>query len=267
MKKWIVWLCLGLIFVLQGCSNESYDLGYEDDDQQTVLLADESTPDRKIIYEVDIRTNVSMLDDALSFIKASMSDDEWFDQEMVYDHSANLVLRIKSDRLDTFINTLDAEFTFESYQMKATDISLSYQDKTNQILAIDAQIERLIELYDQASLTEMITINQQLSQLEITRSQLQGELNVFDSLSDYSQVNITLYQSVIQTETPFINRLGRALSDGWYGLVHFVQGFLLLIATMLPFLLVMGIIGVGAVLYIKKRNRQLDLRKQKNPQT
>ncbi len=262
MKKWFVWICLGFIFVLQGCSSEYEEPIYEDDNQ-TVVLADESTPERKIIYQVDLNANVSELDDAIALIKSFMNDDEWFDQEIIHDHSANFVIRIKSDRLDTFIDQLTSEFSVESYQMIATDISLGYQDKTNQIVAIDAQIERLIELYDQASLTDMIMINEQLSHLETERRQLQGELNVFDSLADYSEVNLTLYQSVVQTESPFINRLGRAFSSGWNGLVDFVQGFILLIATMLPFLVVMGSIAGMVILYIKKRNKKLDLLKQK----
>ncbi|RJX24091.1 MAG: DUF4349 domain-containing protein [Acholeplasma sp.] len=264
MKKVVLSLFVCVLLILQGCSSDEYQVTYEDEESQTIVLADELSPVRKIIYEVNIYANVNDLNDAMNYIKTSMNDDEWFDQETINDHSTSLVIRIKSDHLESFIEAIRSEFTVESYQMKATDISLNYQDKTSQIQAIDSQIDRLIELYDEASLSDMLIINQQLSNLEMERNQLQGELNLFDSLADYSEVNLTLYASVIPTESPFIQRLGRAFSKGWDGLIQFGQGLVLLIATMLPFLIFMGTIAILVIIYIKKRNKKMDLMKQKN---
>jgi hypothetical protein len=98
----------------------------------------------------------------------------------------------------------------------------------------------------------MITINAQLSNLEVELMRLQGELNVFDSLVDYSEVNITLYGSTIITRSPFFNRLGNGFINGLNAVVSVLDGLAIAIVSVIPFVVVFGPIGYGAY-YVRKK--------------
>jgi len=128
-------------------------------------------------------------------------------------------------------------------------------------LALEAQLARLIELYDQASLSEMITINREISNIEVELQELNGTLNEFDSLAEYSEVVLKFYGSTIVSNSPFFNRLGNAFLDGWNGLISFFDGMFIVIATIFPFALLIGVIVfIVLVVYRKKKARKIILK-------
>lgn len=264
MKKMSYFFIFFLILCLSGCkSDEDYFTEPEDDDSINVILADD-IPNRKIIYEVNMSLNVPNLSEAMDDLTSRLQADEWFDKESISENSAYYIIRIKTDRLDTFINRLKDDYALNNYEKNGTDISLQYQDKSSRILAIESQITRLNDLYANASLSDMIIINEQLSELEVELQKLNGELLVFDSLVDYSEVHLTMYGSRIRTTSPFFNRLGHSLETGFTALVSFFDGLIMVIATVLPFGIVLGGIGLGSVYLIKRHNKKLDLKKQNN---
>lgn len=256
------------IFVL-GCSQgvEHSEYSVVQESYSLALLPDETTPDRKIIYEVNISFDVRDLETSSDFLKTLIESDEWFDQEVITSSSHSYVIRVKTERLDDFISTLQDEFTLRSYRKVGTDISLQYQDLSNRILSLETQLERLLELYDQATLSEMIIINEAISDIEVELQSLQGSINQFDSLVDYSEVTLVFYGSTIVSQSPFFNRLGNAFVNGFYGLLTFFDVLLIGIATILPFIVIFGSIAVVLVIVYKKRrlkNKSKEEKKSKN---
>lgn len=262
MRKMMLLTVFVLLFGLMGCSQRDveYEGGYEEEQDVTVLLSD--TPTRKIIYQVRTTlqvTNVNTFNDELMDL---MEADEWMDRQQINGSNAYYELRIRTDRLDTFIEEIKDRYAINHFEKEGTDVSLQYQDKTNRMTAIDLQLERLLTLYETASLSEMITINKQISELEVEKQKLNGELLVYDSLIDYSLVIVSVYGSTVVTKSPFINRLGRAFESGWIGLVSFLDGLIILIATILPFGVIFGLVGGSVVFYIKHKNKKYDLKKK-----
>jgi uncharacterized protein YcfL len=260
MKKVIGILFFFLIFLV-GCKNEDVIYDDDQDDSTTIILADD-IPTRKIIYEVNMSIHTTNLQEIIDDLPTRLESDEWFDRQSISDTFATFTIRIKTERLDSFIASMKEEYNVYQYDKTGTDISLQYQDKSNRILAIEAQIDRLLVLYDNASLSDMIVINNQLSTLEVELQRLNGELAVFDSLVDYSEVNITIRGSRLETESPFIARVGVAFISGWKGLITFFQEFVIVIVTILPFGILVGGLGFGVRFFIKRRNRKADLKKQ-----
>ena len=259
MKKviFVLFLLLGL---LAGCSQEGV-IQDDDNESETVILADD-IPTRKIIYEVNLSINTVNLDEAIDDLSSRLESDEWFDRESISDTYATFTIRIKTERLDAFIDAIRDDYKVYQFDKTGTDVSLQYQDKSNRILALETQIDRLLELYENASLSDMIVINGQLSTLEVELQRLNGELTVFDSLVDYSEVNITLRGSRLETESPFIARVGQGFISGWNGLMTFFEEFMIILVTVLPFGILVGGLGFGLRFYIKRRNRKADLKKQ-----
>ncbi|PKK97660.1 MAG: hypothetical protein CVV56_08495 [Tenericutes bacterium HGW-Tenericutes-1] len=254
----IVFSFIGLI----GCS-EAYDGSLSNEDYYSdangsgvIILADDTTPERKILYTVDISFDVNDLIEAEDFLNTLIASDEWFDSENLTSTRYTFKIRIKTDRLDDFITALKEEFALRTYQKEGKDISLQYQDTTNKILSLEAQLERLLELYDQATLSEMIIINEQISDIEVELQNLNGTLNQFDSLAEYSVVNLVFYGSAVTSDSPFINRLGNAFVNGFNGLVSFFDGLLIIIATVVPFAVVIGVVGTVTIIIYKKSNKK-----------
>jgi len=255
-------IAIGFIF-FTGCSqsvvtlNDNTESGYNDSYSYNLLaLDDETTPERKIIYKADVSFDVRNLEESSDTLIGLMNSDEWFDEVVMNSTYHYYVIRIKTDRLDDFIESLKDEFTLRSYQLVGTDISLQYQDASNRILSLEAQLARLIELYDQATLSEMIIINEQISDIEVELQELEGTLSQFDSLAEYSEVVLKFYGSSVVSESPFFNRLGNAFLDGWNGLISFFEGFFIVIATIFPFALLIGSIVIVVLVSYRKKIKQ-----------
>ncbi len=241
------------LLLLTACSEYPTPGGQNQDSDDIVAFADETSPERKILYEVDITFDVRDLETASDTLDGFLEADEWFDREVIMSNYRSYVIRVKTERLDAFIDALEDEFTLRSYSKVGTDISLEYQDTTNAILSLEAQLARLLVLYDQATLAEMIIINEQMSNIEVELASLQGTLNQFDSLAEYSEVTLTFYGSSVITQSPFFNRLGNAFVDGFEGLLAFFDGLFIVLATIFPFLVLFGGAGVGIFLAAKRR--------------
>lgn len=260
MKKSYLWIFI-LLTILVGCSSNQEGVIDDENHEDTLTILADNVIDRKIIYSVNARFNVDIIETASNHILAKLEQDEWVDFQTIQSSYASFVLRIKTDRLDDFIQDLKEDYVFTHYEKRAKDISLQYQDKSDRILSIEAQITRLQALYQNATLTEMLTINAQLSDLEVELQRLNGEIASFDSLIDYSEVSLTIYGNRITTRSPFINRVGQAFMSGATGLIRFLDGLVIVFITILPFGLVFGGVGLGVYGFIKRVNKKRDLKK------
>jgi hypothetical protein len=264
MKKttWI-FMMFFLIMGMTACNaNMDFDDGGIGDDQNQIVRTANSVLERRIIYTVDSSYDVNDLNQSITTLKGLIHSDEWFDTERIGSTSANFTARIKTERLHAFIAALNDNFQVRSFSKTGQDISLQYQDKTNRITSLNLQITRLQALYEEASLAEMIAINQQLSNLEVELMGLQGELNLFDSLIEYSEVNIRLYGSSIVTRSPFINRLGNGFVNGFNAVIAVLDGLMIAIANMIPFVALFGPIGYGAYILRKKYKVRKKLKRE-----
>jgi hypothetical protein len=256
MKRILVLLiAVLLIFSIIGCSSEMDYIDNEPENQDDIqTLAAGDTPDRKIIYTVNASFDVHNLTDSIETMKSFVEDDEWFDYENISSRNATFTVRIKTERLDAFVDALKDSFQVRTYNKEGLDVSLNYQDKTNRITSINLQIERLQELYDNATLTEMMTINSQLANLEVELLDLEGDLSVYDSLIEYSEVNLSFYGSTVVTRSPFFNRLVNGFINGLKAMLTVLDGLAIGIANIIPFALVFGPIGYGVYILRKKYN-------------
>jgi hypothetical protein len=94
-------------------------------------------------------------------------------------------------------------------------------------------------------------INEQISNIEVELQELNGQLNVYDSLIDYSVVRIYFYGDTIENETTFLARIGNAFTNGISGFVNVIEGIVIAIVTILPFVGTVGIV-LFIVFKIKK---------------
>src|SRR5690606_37858769 len=105
-----------------------------------------------------------------------------------------IVLRIKSERVDNFLNSISSEENFTNLKRSSTDVSLAYQDKTTKINSLNSERERLIDLMENANMSELLQINTRISEIDYQLSILNQEKNELDSLIDYSEVELRIQE-------------------------------------------------------------------------
>lgn len=250
---------LTLLLVFVGCKESSvndksdgYDSG--DQDGEAEALNEEAAINRKIIYTVSAHISTDDLAGTHKSIKNGLQADEWFDIENVSNGTVQLTIRIKSARLDAFLDSLSSYGEVGNFSKEAKDISLNYENNVNRIASLESELERLNELYEQASINEMITINQRISQVNLEIGKLNGELNRFDSLVDYSVVNLRIYEHKLEKEPTFGSSIGRAFIGGWNAVVDLLKFFVIAISAILPFSII--IVPAGGVVFFALRYKK-----------
>jgi hypothetical protein len=257
MKRTFVFLFAVSVIViaLMACSNDYSEASREDDmggDEENVELVQSLTaPSRKIIYEIDASYYVDDIDQALVWLKDLMEEDEWIDREERSNARADLTFRIKSSRLDAFIAAIESEYVMSSYRKVGEDISRNYQNTSDLITRYTNEKTRNLKLIDGASISEILIITERVSELEQMIATLQGELNLFDSLVDYSEVRLSVYEKNVYTRLPFGARINDGFSDGVAFVIDFFDGLVIVLVTLFPIAIVFGPIGYGGYRIVK----------------
>lgn len=251
-----------LCFVSVGCAKNNdvggdyypNNVGSESTDKSESGSGDSSTetsPDRKIIYSVYVSYVVDNLDGCEESISSKLKNDEWVESSSLSQDYATVVVRIKTERLDEFMSSLDGLGEISSYTKESEDISERYYDKTVRKTALENEQTRLLELQEKATtLADLLAINTRLSEIDAELASINGTLNKYDSLVEYSTVTINLRVTYQGTEYTFWDQLLDGLSIG----LDIAGGLLIFIICAIPY----GAVATGIfflVRYLVRRNK------------
>ena len=211
----------------------------------------ETSPDRKIIYSVYVSYVVDNLEGCEESISSKLKNDEWVESSSLSQDYATVVVRIKTERLDEFMSSLDGLGEISSYTKESEDISERYYDKTVRKTALENEQTRLLELQEKATtLADLLAINTRLSEIDAELASINGTLNKYDSLVEYSTVTINLRVTYQGTEYTFWDQLLDGLSIG----LDIAGGLLIFIICAIPY----GAVAMGIfflVRYLVRRNK------------
>lgn len=211
----------------------------------------ETSPDRKIIYSVYVSYVVDNLEGCEESISSKLKNDEWVESSSLSQDYATVVVRIKTERLDEFMSSLDGLGEISSYTKESEDISERYYDKTVRKTALENEQTRLLELQEKATtLADLLAINTRLSEIDAELASINGTLNKYDSLVEYSTVTINLRVTYQGTEYTFWDQLLDGLSVG----LDIAGGLLIFIICAIPY----GAVATGIfflVRYLVRRNK------------
>ena len=251
-KKILIFLCFVLLILVSwGCGKAGYPDDYlpgENETEQRNLNLSE----RKIIYYISSDLIVESLDNAIEAIHNAKKVDEWFESEKIYPKRADLTIRIKSSRIDEFKDTLKQIGKLENYTLTATDISLEYSGTQESIASYQAERARLLELYNNARVDEMIEINRRLREIDTELSRLNRKQNEFDSLIEYSSITLSITGTKDDSKRSFGQMAKSAFTGGLDAFITFFQYVIIVIIAVFPFALII----VPLIFIIKKYNER-----------
>jgi uncharacterized protein DUF4349 len=203
------------------------------------------------------------------YIQNSQITGRGVNEKEYYSHRrANLVLRIPKDKLKNFendVNQLDCSIT--NTNLSTEDVTMQYFDNEAHLKSLKIQEERLLELLKKSGeLKDILEVERELQDVRYQIERLTGTLRKLDNLVDYSTITINIYEVQEIREVPekpvtLGEKIANAFKVSIKYLEKFFKGILIVIAAVLPFVIVFGLIGF--VVYkilnkVKNKNRDRD---------
>ena len=170
--------------------------------------------------------------------------------------SANLTLRIPSDKLDASLAELKELGTVNHVSLNASDVTQQTQDLDARITSLQTSVDRLLGLMSNATDTaDLITIESALSERQSELESLQSQRDFLSDQVDYSTLTLELYaEGVVAPGAP--DNFWTGVVAGWNALVATLGGLLVGLGVLLPWLLVLAVVGAIVLLIVRLSTRK-----------
>ena len=162
----------------------------------------------------------------------------------------HLTVRVPAQHFDEFIQGLrDSSGSVLNISTNVDNITEQYSNNEIRIKALETQHTRLLQLLEKArSLTDIIQIEERLSEVEIELTQLETYKNRMDADVTYSTVELTIREVQTYSETGFLQKLANAFNGSRSNFVRSIEDFIIDVIYMRPHLLV----WIAVILLLKK---------------
>ena len=172
--------------------------------------------------------------------------------------SASYTVRVPASGYESFLNEVGETSHIVSLSQSVEDVGESYYEIEGRLETLYTKQKRLQELLAQAAnMTDIIELENELSNTEYQIDSLKGSLNHYDSLIGFSTVHIKLETvtrpgSSISQDTSFGARLARAFKNGLTYAADNFESFIIWIAGN-----IIGIIIFAVIVFLLIRFRPI----------
>jgi len=181
------------------------------------------------------------------------------------DRSANMIFRLPTENLGEFIVTVENTYNIWSLRQRTEDETVRYQQATDNLDDLHEEETWLVDRLENLQQgDDQTALERRLAEVRrLIREQERTQTTIMDRVI-YSTVEITLYeafypQDVLPVEPPtFFERVRDVASNSLGRFVAFVQGFVLGLIALLPWIPVLGVAALVIWLFIRwyKKDKQ-----------
>ena len=248
-----------------------YDYDFDDEAVANATAPQDSSGDfagydtsRKIVYTSYIGIESKKFDEDIDTIKQLVSSNGgYFESSSQYgskeygNRSADFTARIPADKYDAFMNSVGDVGSLQSKNESIDDITSSYVDVQASLKSLNTKLERLQELEaDAENVTELLEIEDRINDVQYEIENYTAQMKVYDDQIDYSTISINVSEvatySEVKADTAW-SRFVEAFGGSWVGFLTFLQGFVIVIIYVLPYLIILAII-LFIILKVKKKS-------------
>ncbi len=253
-----------------------------------VGLGDEllSNPDagketvRKIIKTYDLNAETKDFDTTVSALAALVAEHGGYVESNSVNYRnynsaqsaryASYRFRIPAENADAFVNSVGNTLNVTRNSSYAEDISETYYSIEATLEELTTERDSLLAMMEsldnQQDYNFWLTLQTRLSEVRQQIARLQAQLNNYDSRVSYSTVNLSINEVVTYTPTEenFLAKLGGAFGKGWTAFGEFMEGLVILIVTIFPFLLLPGIAGIIVLVVLRRQKIKKKAQKEAN---
>ena len=221
----------------------------------------------KIILTGDLELETKEFDAAVRAVDALVKElGGWYESRSVNQggsyRSVNATVRVPAENFSALMERA-GEAAHKTYANEyQEDVSEAYYDSEARLTTQRTKLERLQTLLAQAeNMEDIIALESAISETELQIEYLTGSLRKYDSLVNYSTVNLSLrevYRLSTDQEAPvtFSQRLGDAFVTGLQRGIDGLEDFTIGVARNWMALLLLAAIAGAGILTFRRRNRK-----------
>ncbi|MBR5740044.1 MAG: DUF4349 domain-containing protein [Firmicutes bacterium] len=187
----------------------------------------------KLIYTADIRVETMDFDQTLKdlsamveslggYFESSYTENGSYWQDSNYRYGS-FTVRIPKDKYQEFVSSVADGMHVTQLSQNTQDVGQAYYEAETHLETLRNKHDRLEELLKQAaSLSDIIDLENALSQTEYEIEMYSNELEKYDSLIDYSTITVTVetayqYSPGLGEERGFFQRVWESFKEGLAG--------------------------------------------------
>lgn len=160
--------------------------------------------------------------------------------------SASYTLRIPSQHFETVMNSLSEIGNVPYTYTYSENVTTQYYDTQARLTAYETQEERLLEMMEKAeTVSDVITIEEKLTELRYQIESLQSTLNNWDRQVSYSTLRVGVTEVGEYTPQPqqsYLQELWQALTGAFKNLGSFFKDFLVFLVSAIPTVIVLVVL-------------------------
>lgn len=165
--------------------------------------------------------------------------------------SASVTVSVPAERMDAALERLSALGAVTQRTATARDVTTRYVDTESRIASMKASVERVRAMMAQTTaISQLVELESQLAQRESELDSLQRTLAALQRTVAMSTVTVTLATASDPADG---GGFTGGLRSGWQALVASFAVCLTVIGAVLPFAVVLAIVGVPALVWWRRR--------------
>lgn len=168
--------------------------------------------------------------------------------------NANLTIRIPAERLNEFVDHVSQMSNITSSEETVDDVTLQYVGIESRIKALETEEQTLLDLMAKAeTMSDLLTIESRLTDVRYELENIHSQLRVYDNKINYATIHLDVSEVVEYTEPEPENgwqRMGKGFVKSMKGVANGLKEFFIWLVAAIPYLLLIGVIGLGIFLII-----------------
>lgn len=240
-------------------------------------LSSDKIKKEMLVYSCNMTVDVLNFDEAIGKFKESLDsfggfvetenysdgggNNRWYNENEEKWQTYSATVRVPSSEYDNFCSAAAELGDLRSKNASVENVSSEYYDLSTTLEIYEIKEQRYIALL--ADITDdeyAVTIEKELTQLQIEIAKIKTRMNQIQTDVAYSFVNITInevkeYKAEPIKKDTFGERLKNTVSDTAENFLIFLEGTLFLIISLFPYLVLIGI-AAAIVIAIKRNNKR-----------
>lgn len=169
------------------------------------------------------------------------------------DRHALVTITVPADEFDDALEALAALGTLEAREVRTEDVTDQVIDLEARVASKRASIERISALMERTgSVSDIADVERELASRQAELESLLAKQKYLASITDYSTITATLTSPATAAPNP----LGSGLREGWAALKASVRVLLVMVGALLPFVMVLGAVGLPVLWALRRRSRR-----------